>query len=153
MGTRFVPALFAVLLMNLMAPVHAADEHHPHHLAVGAGGARHNSKNSAFVGLDYAYRFENDYGVLVFAEQVRGDFDINAFGIGLVKFFPSGWKVAVGPGVETKLKNDKNLFLVHVSAGYDWHKGSWSFGPFASYDFIEDASNSVYLGFSVGYGF
>ena len=131
----------------------AQEEGHRHHVAVVGGAARHGSENSGFLGFDYVYRFDNDYAVAIFIEEVRGDFDIRAFGFSVGKYFSNGWKVATGPGMETKLKNDKNLFLWHVTSGYDWHRGSWSFGPVASYDFIEDASNTFYLGFAVGYSF
>ncbi len=131
----------------------ADDNHHPHHVAIAGGVARHGNENSSYIGADYVYTFRNGYSAAVFVEQVRGDFNISAFGAAFGKFFDSGWKAFTGPGIETKLKNDKNLFLWHMTVGYDWHSGGWSFGPLAGYDFIEDASNTVYLGFSVGYGF
>ncbi len=108
------------------------DGHHPHHIAISGGAAWHNDESSAFLGVDYAYRFTNDYLVGAFAEEVRGDFDIGAFGLILGRYFGDGWKVGTGPGVETKLKNNKNLFLWHESGGYDWHHGNWSFGPVVS---------------------
>lgn len=129
----------------------AAD--HPHHVAVGTGGAWHDGKSSAYLGVDYAYTFDNGWSAAVFTEQVRGDFDIAAYGIAVGRFFESGWKFSTGPGMETKLKSNKNLFLWHVNVGYDWHIGNWSVGPMASFDYIEDASNTVYLGVSLGYGF
>ena len=89
----------------------------------------------------------------LFIEEVRGDFDIRVFGVAFGKYFNNGWKAATGPGIETKLKDNKNLFLWHVTAGYDWHRGNWSYGPIEPVDFIEDASNTFYLGFSVGHGF
>jgi uncharacterized protein YhjY with autotransporter beta-barrel domain len=58
-----------------------------------------------------------------------------------------------GIGAEYKIKKDKTLALVHFSAGYDWHFGNWSFGPAATIDFIEDSSQTYYLGVALGYGF
>ena len=66
------------------------------------------------------------------------------------RFFDNGFKLSTGPGFETKLKNDKTLFLWHFTAGYDWHFDNRAVGPIASFDYIEDASNTVYLGVSVG---
>ena len=146
--------MLTVLVVFQSAPALAAEDgHHPHHVAIAGGAARHSSKNSVYIGADYAYRFQNDYLVGVFAEEVRGDFDIRAFGLIFGRYFGNGWKVGTGPGVETKLKSNKNLFLWHVSGGFDWHRGNWSYGPVVAYDFIENASNTAYLGFSVGYGF
>ena len=88
-----------------------------------------------------------------FIENVSGDFIIRAYGLTFGKFFFNGWKIGVGPGVEKKIRDDKTLLLVHVSGGYDWHSGNWSFGPIATIDFIENNSNTCYLGFSLGYGF
>ena len=153
-----LPALTASLLalagsLGASGAVAAEGERHPHHVAVATGGAWHGSETSAFLGLDYAYTFENGYSAAIFIEQVRGDFDLAAYGLSFGKFFDNGFKFGTGPGFETKLKNDKTLFLWHVTVGYDWHFGSWSIGPVASYDFIEDASNTQYLGISIGYGF
>ncbi len=142
-----------IVILATAPALSASDDHHPHHVAIAGGVARHGSENSAFIGADYVYTFGNGYSAGLFVEEVRGDFDISAFGVAFGRFFDNGWKVFTGPGIETKLKNNKDLFLWHVTAGYDWHTGNWSFGPMASYDFIEDASNTVYVGFSVGYGF
>lgn len=131
----------------------AEDGAHPHHLAMATGAAWHGSESSAYLGFDYAYTFSNGLAAAVFVEQVRGDFDLAAYGFAVGKFFDNGWKVSTGPGVETKLKNNKTLFLWHFNVGYDWHFGNWSVGPIASFDYIEDASNTTYLGVSVGYGF
>lgn len=140
-------------LLGFGAAISADAGEHPHHVAVATGAAWHGSKASTYLGIDYAYTFSNGWSAVVFAEQVRGDFDVAAYGLAIGRVFESGWKVSTGPGIETKLKDDKNLFLWHINVGYDWHFGSWSLGPIASFDSIEDASNTVYLGVSLGYGF
>jgi hypothetical protein len=147
--------IYLVVAAALVAvnPAKAAEDgHHPHHVAAAISMARHNGKNSAAIGLDYAYIFESRFALGVCYEDVRGDFDIQAFGVGFGKFFANGWRFSTGPGIERKLKTDKNLFLWHVTGGYDWHDGNWSFGPQATIDFIQEASTTNYLGFSVGYG-
>ena len=136
-----------------VAPAAAEEGAHPHHIAISTGIGSHGSKTSGYLGLDYAYTFGNGISAAVFVEQVRGDFDLNAYGLAVGKSFSNGWKMSTGPGVETKLKNNKKLFLWHFDVGYDWHFGNWSVGPIASFDFIDDASNTTYLGVSIGYGF
>jgi len=131
----------------------AEDGSHPHHVAAVVGVARHNGKNSEAWGVDYAYTFDNNVFVQGFYEQVRGEFNISAFGALIGKHFGHGWQAGIGPGVETKLKSGKNLFLIRTTVAYDWHIGSWSIGPGLTYDLIEDASDTVYLGVAVGYGF
>lgn len=145
-----VAGTFAVLSAD--TSIAAEEGHHPHHIAISGGAAWHNDESSRYLGVDYLYRLKNDYLVGVFAEDVSGDFNIRALGLIFGRYFGHGWKVGTGPGVETKLKNNKNLFLWHISGGYDWHRGNLSFGPVIAYDLIEDASNTVYVGLSVGYG-
>lgn len=129
------------------------DGSHRHHVAVATGAAWHGHESSAYLGFDYAYTFDNGYSAAIFVEQVSGDFDLAAYGLSFGKFFDNGWKLATGPGFETKLKDDKTLFLWHVTIGYEWRFDNWSVGPVASFDYIEDASNTTYLGVSIGYGF
>lgn len=138
-----------------VANVHAAEggAHHPHHVAAAVGVARHKNKNSEFWGVDYAYTFQNRVFLQGFYEQVRGEFNISAFGVQIGRRFGHGGRAAIGPGFETKLKSGKELALLRVTFGYDWHSGSWSYGPVLSYDLIEDESDAGYLGFAVGYGF
>jgi len=137
-----------------MAPLAiSAGNEHPHHIGIATGVARHHNENSAYLGVDYVYRFKNDYAAGVFFENVSGDFDLRAYGLMFGKYFANGFKVAAGPGVEKKIKKDKTLLLFHLSGGYDWHVDRWSIGPVATIDFIEDNSQTYYLGFGVGYGF
>lgn len=126
---------------------------HPHHVAVVAGVARHGSKNGFAWGADYSYTFANKVFLQGFYEQVRGDFNISAFGALVGKRFGHGWQAGIGPGVETKLKSGKNLALLRTNIAYDWHFGNWSFGPGITLDIIEDESDTVYLGVGFGYSF
>lgn len=143
----------SVMIVLPTAGALAAEGAHPHHVAVAFGASRHDGKNSEFWGVDYSYTFQNNVYLLGFYEQVRGDFNISAVGVQVGKKFGHGFKIAIGPGVENKLKKNKNLALIRTTVGYDWHKGNWSFGPALSYDLIEDASNTAYVGFAVGFGF
>jgi hypothetical protein len=145
--------LAVLLLVGVSIPAWSQEEVHSHHLGAAVGGARHDGKSSAYLGLDYVYRFQSSFALGVFHENVSGDFNINAYGLTFGKFFDNGFKFGVGPGVEKKIEKDKTLFLFHVTGGYDWHSGRWSYGPIATIDFIEDSSNTFYVGFSVGYGF
>jgi len=123
-----------LILMSTVSPAWSAVDAHPHqhHLGAATGAAWHDGKNSAYLGMDYVYRFQSDFALGAFIENVSGDFNIRAYGLTFGKFFSNGWKIGVGPGVEKKIKDDKTLLLVHVSGGYDWHSGNWSFGPIAS---------------------
>ena len=67
-----------------------SESDHPHHLAVAVGGASHDSKNSAFVGVDYVYKFGVNWAGAIFYEEVSGDFDLRAWGLTLGYVFDSG---------------------------------------------------------------
>ena len=96
-------AIFRTVMFGFItiftSQVQAEEAHHPHHVAIAFGGAGHGSEKSGFLGFDYSYRFKNDLEVFLFAEDVSGDFEVAAFGIGLGKRFDSGWKIGAGPGV------------------------------------------------------
>jgi hypothetical protein len=153
MNRNLIRAVLFSLLVFIVFPVQADDARHPHHIGVALGGAGHGSETSGYLGLDYSYRFKNNLALFLFAEDVSGDFEVQVYGFGLGKFFDSGWKIGAGPGVEKKLKSGKNLNLFHISAGYDWHMGNWSYGPVANIDFIEQSQDTYYLGWTIGYGF
>ena len=150
-----ISVLLALVIGTWYAPgtLAAEDGSHPHHVGVVAGAARHNGKNSWAWGADYTYTFDNKVFLQGFYEQVRGDFNISAFGAVAGKKFGHGWMAGIGAGVETKLKSGKNLALIRTMIAYDWHFGNWSFGPGINYDIIEDASDTVYIGVGFGYGF
>jgi hypothetical protein len=131
---------------------YAAEDRHSHHAAVAGGVAWHDSKSSAFIGVDYLYRFRNNWGLGVFYEEVSGDFDVQAWGLNAVRFFDSGFKIGGGLGGEHKIKKDKTLGLARLTTGYDWHRGNWSYGPIATADFIEGGEHTYYMGFALGYG-
>lgn len=142
-----------VLSFGFVPLASSAGDAHPHHIAVATGVAQHHGEKSLYLGVDYLYRFKNDFAAGVFFEDVSGDFDLRAFGLIFGKYFSNGLKLGVGPGVEKKIDKDETLYLFHVSGGYDWHADRWSFGPVATIDFIEDNNKTYYLGFAVGYGF
>ena len=140
-------------LLEIVFPENAAEDgHHPHHAALATGVSWHDSKSSVYLGADYVYSWENGWGVGGFYEEVNGDFDLQVIGLLVSRNFHNGWKFNFGPGVERKLDKDKTLALFRLQAGYDWHSGSWSWGPQLTVDLIEDGNTTYYAGFSVGYG-
>lgn len=154
MSVRRFVASAGLLGLVLCANGHAAGKSgHPHHIAAETGIASHNSKTSGFLGLDYLYQFSGPWSAGFFYEQVSGDFDLRAWGAILGHTFGNGWKVSGGIGAEFKIDEDKTLALIHLSGGYGWHFGSWSFGPAATVDLIEDGNQTYYLGVVLGYGF
>jgi hypothetical protein len=101
--------LISVVILLSTAHVLMAAEggRDPHHVAVATGAAWHGRETSAYLGIDYAYTFSNGCAAAIFVEQLRGDFDLAAYGLAFGKFFDSGWKLSTGPGAETKLKSNR----------------------------------------------
>ena len=87
------------------------DGAHPHHVAVVAGAARHNGKNSATWRAGYSYTFDNRVFLQGFYEHVRGEFNISAFGVLVGKKFAHGWQAGIGAGVEAKLMSSESFSL------------------------------------------
>ena len=127
--------------------------HHPHHIAVVGGIAYHDSEESGYLGVEYSYRFSDRWSLGGFYEEVSGDFDLQVLGLVANRHFTSGWKIGAGPGIERKIKKNKDLLLLRLTGGYDWHLGNWSVGPTATYDVIEAGESTGYLGIAVGIGF
>lgn len=156
-GLRPPAPMIALLLLVAAAPsagqsLTASHYDVRHHVAVGYGYARQGSRDTDYIALDYAYSFPSRFTLGGYFEDVRGAFDIQAFGISFGKRYASGLRFSVGPGVETRLKDGSRL-LFRAKAGFDWHRDRWSFGPSVSYDAINDATNAWYAGIDVGYSF
>ena len=145
--------ILLLLLVISQAGYAAENNHHPHHVAVASGYSWHGNEESVYTGVDYIYGFQNGFTVGAFLEDVRGDYDLQAVGVLFGKTWANGFSVSAGPGVEYKIKKDKYLLLLRTTAAYNWHFANWSIGPILSFDAIEDASNTTYLGIAVGYGF
>jgi len=128
-------------------------DHSRHHVAAGYGYARHGSRDSDYLALDYTYLFPSSFTLGAYFEDVRGAFDTQAFGVSFGKRYANGLRFSLGPGVETKLKERYTLLLFRAKAGFDWHRDRWSFGPSVSYDAIEDVTDTWYAGIDVGYSF
>jgi hypothetical protein len=144
---------FALFSSALYAEEANEEHSHSHHVAAATGIAWHDDHSSAYLGVDYLYRLNGQWAVGGFYEEVSGDFNLRAWGLIFNRYFGHGWRVGFGPGAELKLKNNQTLGLLHFSAGYDWHRGSWSFGPNARLDLIEGGKHTYYLGVLLGYGF
>ena len=155
LATGTCRAALMLVTVVITAPSLAAEGegHHRHHVSVSGGLAINDSKTSGFVGVDYFYRFGEQWAAGVFFEEVSGDFEVRAWGFTVGRHFNSGWKVGAGAGAEYKFDKDQTLGLVHISAAYDWHRGNWTIGPTATIDFIEGGHQTYYLGLAVGYGF
>jgi hypothetical protein len=90
MNRNLIRAVLFSLLVFIVFPVQADDARHPHHIGVAFGEAGHGSETSSYLGLDYSYRFKNNLVLFLFAEDVSGVFEVQAYGFGLGKFFDSG---------------------------------------------------------------
>ena len=138
-----------------LPPLEAAEERdlHRHHVSALFGASLKSSKTQPFGGLEYEYRYNDRIGFGAYYEEIWDNIDLQAFGF-LFTYHPDKhWKIFGGPGIERKLDEEKNKFLLKVAVGYDFHLGGLSHGPLLAVDFVEDYHQVGYLGWGIGYGF
>ena len=157
MNARYTNSALAILLLSAVSQSLAAAEpdhsDHSHHLAGVVGVASHESRDGRFLGVEYEYRLNDNWGIGGYYEQTFDGFDLEALGL-MGTFHPGqNWKVLGGVGAEGKLNTDKTKLLVRAAIAYDFHVGSVSLSPLLAIDWIEDNSYVVYLGLGVGFGF
>ena len=142
LGIFFATAM--VWMVGATAAEAAGDGgYHPHHVAVFVGGTDSAHEGSGVsLGIDYEYRWHQNFGVGVLAEYA--DLNHAAWIVGVPLFVHPyrGLKLLVMPGVE--FTNNHSNFLTRVGVGYDFHIGDWSITPSANVDFVAGANNLVF---------
>jgi hypothetical protein len=153
---------------------HEEHEFHRHHLSVFLGattadvaeGGEHGEAESesdggetgsetkretdGSIGLDYEYRLNRAWGLVVGFEWVGGDTRQWMAGLGAMLHPVAGLKLLAGPGVERHEGEEE--FLFRLGAMYDFEVGSWSLTPAFNVDFVDGEQTYVY-GLYVGKGF
>ena len=121
---RVQPVLLMILLLALSAPAAAESESHEefpfHHAFVFLGGATEQRDNeSGFaVGLEYAYRFAEQWGVGAIIEAVGQETVRDVVALIPVGFHIRRLRLVAAPGVE--FGHDHDEFLVRLGVGYEF---------------------------------
>lgn len=153
---------------------HEEHEFHRHHLSVflgattadvelgGEGGeagteseggetsGETKTQTDGSIGLDYEYRLNRAWGLVVGFEWVGGDTRQWMAGLGAMLHPVTGLKLLAGPGVERHEGEEE--FLFRLGAMYDFGLGSWSLTPAINVDFLDGEQAYVY-GIYFGKGF
>ena len=160
--SKFLSTSLALLALLASGQVFAADgdhdeSHHtlPHqHLSLMLGYAferkRDTDEEAGAIGLDYVYRYHENWGIGGFVEGL-GDDVIRDLSVGLLMmYYPvAGWSLFAGPGYEFTDKHNEILF--RIGTGYDFTlPNKWTVGPKLSYDLIEGGKRTYVLGIALG---
>ena len=154
------PAFISCLLLSWNSAVsagadgegHAFEPHHHVTVTLGYAAERKRDKDeeAGAIGLDYAYRFTEQWGAGAFVEAL-GDDVVRDVSLGVL----AGWHPApglflvTGPGIE--FAETKNEWLWRFGAGYDFHlQNGWTAGPRLTYDTIEGGKRTTILSLALG---
>jgi len=150
-------AVAALMTAPFAASAAAGAEQHAlphHHLSVMLGYVlerkREKDEEAGAIGLDYGYRFHENWSIGGFVEGVGTDL-IRDVSVGVVaNYHPAGgWALFAGPGYEFAEKHDEWLF--RVGAGYDFTlQNKWTLGPKLVYDVISGGKRTYILGLALG---
>jgi hypothetical protein len=158
-GSNFGTLFLLVLLTLIATPAQAGGDLPHHHLGAFAGWGAESRPNvpdedGFAVGLEYGYRFHQNWGIGGVVEGLGSDFIRNVAVIVPVSWHPTGgkWRLLAGPGYEFTDKKDK--FLVRVGTGYEIQLNDrWSLAPEVMIDFIEKDTTIWMAGLAVIYQF
>jgi hypothetical protein len=146
-----------------------------HHLALflgfGVEDKKNHDENTQAAGLEYEYRFSDNWGVGAVYEQLGEDAIRNeVLVIPVSLHIGHGWRFFAGPGYEWHSSNNadeshdesgkegghkhKDKFLLRLGAGYEFKIGEhWSIAPELLVDAIETGDNTWLAGVAIGYHF
>jgi opacity protein-like surface antigen len=154
----------------------ASDNIPYHHLALflgyGVEEKKDHDEDTSAVGLEYEYRFSDNWGVGAVYEQLGDDDTIRdeVVVIPVSLHLGHGWRFFAGPGYESHSSSNadkshdecgtegehkhKDKFLLRLGAGYEFKIGQhWSIAPEFLVDAIETGDNTWLAGIAFGYHF
>ena len=134
-------ALLATFAQGALSEEHAEThdlEHESHHtIGVFVGNStedrREDRRNGATLGLEYEYRYSQNYGVGLVVEHVFGDLDVNVIAAPFA-WHRGPWKLYAAPGIETGHGESEPLFRVGVEYGFE--AGGLEISPQVDLDFV-----------------
>ena len=161
-------------LLSLSLPTQAGEIPY-HHLALflgfGIEEKKDHDEDTHAVGVEYEYRFSQNWGVGAVYEQlgedsIRNEVLVVPFSLHL----GHGWRIFTGPGYEwhddsnaQKSHDDegdkgehghKDKWLWRLGAGYEFKVGEhWSIAPEVLVDALEGGDNTWIGGVAIGYHF
>jgi hypothetical protein len=160
-STFLAPALALFALMAAGQSFAAEDDHGknhhalPHqHLSLFLGYAlerkRSTEEEAGAIGLDYSYRYHENWAIAGFIEELASDTVRDASVGVLIKYHPvEGLALFAGPGYEFAEKH--NAALLRIGAGYAFAlPKKWTLGPELAYDMIEGGKRTYVLGIAIG---
>lgn len=106
------------------------------------------AEGGAAIGLDYEYRFVEEWGASVFAEYVGGEIEASVFGAMLNYHLTERLLIGVGPGVERSRSETRMLF--RLGGMYEVEVGEIFIAPAVYTDWIEGGDQAFLFGLNIG---
>lgn len=142
-----------VLLVVVMPTTAVASEetngeeefHRRHALGIFLGVTREESESLETIGIEYAYRFHQNWSVGAVAERADREKD-STLVIAFVDLHPyKGWFLRGGVGRKDPAGKEENT--ARIGIGYEFElAGGWAIVPQVSKDFIEDEEDEEVFG-------
>ena len=129
---------------------HGAEEGHDKNLlALFIGVTREHGEGLATLGIEYSYRFHENWSVGAMIERADRDND-STLAIAFVHVWP--WKeLFLGAGVGRKDPGDERQDTLRATIGYEFELGGgWVIAPQANLDVIEHEEDEEVYGIAFG---
>lgn len=128
---------------------HKGGGHHKHTLGLFAGVTVEGHDDLTTLGIEYSYRFHENWTVGGVAERAEREKDSTLL-IAFIHFWPyKGWVMGVGAG--TKDPKGKTEAVYRATIGYEFEIGNgWVIMPQANLDVIENHEDEEVYGIAVG---
>ena len=124
---------------------------HKNLLALFVGGATDKRRDKGVaLGIEYARRLSERFGIGVVVERTFGDLDSMVYAVPFA-YHSGAWKAYIAPGIEDR-EGHHTENLVRIGAEYAFKAGSWEIAPQINLDFVK--GNRVFvIGVTFGKGF
>jgi len=148
-------SLLLIGLATLLPRAHAedageADSHHPNYVAVFAGAASEDRRESGgALGIEYERRLNSAFGIGALVERTFGDIDTTVYAAPLA-YHSGAWKIYAAPGFERGDAGSDSLLRLGLEYGFA--AGDWEISPQIDVDFV-DGDRVLVLGITFGQGF
>lgn len=148
-------ATFLAYMPLLAAAPHGELKHH--HVGIFLGDSDERGGGDHFTyGLEYEYRFNQEFGAGAVYEYVDGAHDSDGVSVALAALYYhpyAGWRLGAGAGRE-KVHGSHGGYetLYRVGAAYDFHVGKIGIAPDVSLDRV-DGENVLVYGVAFIYSF
>jgi len=115
----------------------AHEESHQYHLnvlGIFLGVTDEGREEAPTLGIEYARRINDSFGIGVIAEYAADDVELWVFAVPFV-YYNGPWRLYAGPGVEDG--DEGSEFLARIGVEYAFEVGAFEIAPQLNVDFVD----------------